>query len=238
MSDSFIQFEDRESDFPVIDRVWRSHSLRAGTFCSIAASYWGIVVSRLAGQTLITVRGPETKGTLAECPADGEWVGACFKLGAYMPLLPAGPMRDRNDVTLPQAGSRSFWLDGHAWEYPDFDNIETFVGRLVRQGLIVVDRSIEAVQQGETVSATRRTQQRRFLRAAGITHATIRQIDRARLATQRLRAGAAILDVVHDAGYFDQAHLTRSLRRLVGLTPGQIASGRQQLSLLYNTPAS
>jgi len=40
---------------------------------------------------------------------------------------------------------------------------------------------------------------------------------------------------VHDAGYFDQPHLTRSLRRLTGQTPRQISSNETQLSFLYKT---
>jgi transcriptional regulator GlxA family with amidase domain len=51
-----------------------------------------------------------------------------------------------------------------------------------------------------------------------------------------LRDGAAPLaDVAVDTGYFDQAHLTRSLRHFIGQTPAQIARGQEQLSLLYNT---
>jgi AraC-like DNA-binding protein len=49
-----------------------------------------------------------------------------------------------------------------------------------------------------------------------------------------LKQGHPILDVVHEAGYYDQAHLTRSLQRFVGQTPARIAQGREQLSLLYN----
>jgi hypothetical protein len=36
-------------------------------------------------------------------------------------------------------------------------------------------------------------------------------------------------------GYFDQAHLTRSLTRLIGQTPGRIVKAEQQLSFLYKT---
>ena len=75
------------------------------------------------------------------------------------------------------------------------------------------------------------------MRATGITHSAIRQINRARRAAQRLKAGALILDVVDEVGYYDQAHHTHALQRLVGLTPAQIARGQEQLSLLYNTPA-
>jgi methylphosphotriester-DNA--protein-cysteine methyltransferase len=70
-----------------------------------------------------------------------------------------------------------------------------------------------------------------------MTSGSIRQIQRARRATAQLQRGAAIADVAQDAGYYDQAHLTRSLKRFVGQTPAQVARGEAQLSLLYNTLA-
>ena len=68
-----------------------------------------------------------------------------------------------------------------------------------------------------------------------MSHAALRQIERARLATLMLRDGMSPVDVAVEAGYFDQAHLTRSLRRLIGLTPGAIAREERQLSFLYKT---
>ena len=230
-----ITFEDRPSDSPLIERVWRSHSKRAGTFHSMAASNWVMVVTRLAGRTFLTVRGPETRATSADCPADGEWIGVYFKLGTFMPRLPNCILRDRNDVTLPEASSRSFWLNGSAWEYPSFDNIETFVTRLVKKGLIDTDPHVQAVLHGQPRRLSQRTEQRHFLRATGMTQATIRQIERARHAANLLRNGSPIAAVAQDAGYFDQAHLTRSLKHFVGQTPSQIIRGEEQLSLLYNT---
>jgi hypothetical protein len=40
------------------------------------------------------------------------------------------------------------------------------------------------------------------------------------------------------AGYYDQAHLTRTLKRLIGLTPAKIVSEERQLSFPYNTSAA
>jgi methylphosphotriester-DNA--protein-cysteine methyltransferase len=57
-----------------------------------------------------------------------------------------------------------------------------------------------------------------------LTLGAIKQIDRAYKATALLDAGATILDVVTQAGYADQAHLTRSLIRFMGQTPGRIAT--------------
>ena len=231
----FLIFEDRPSDSPFVERVWRSHSERAGTFHSIAACHWEMVVTRHEGRTSLTVRGPETKATTADCPADGEWFAIRFKLGTFMPLLPPGDLRDRNDVTLPDATSRSFWLNGSAWEYPDFENAETFVKRLVHDGLIAVDPSVTAALRGQPQELTVRTAQRHFLRATGLTHSAIRQIERARHATNLLKQGVSILDAVYEAGYYDQAHLTRSLRRLIGQTRHRFIRAEQQLSFLYNT---
>lgn len=193
-----------------------------------------MVVTRLQGRVLLTVRGPETKATLAVCPAQGEWVGLLFKLGTFMPLMRAGDLRDRNDVTLPNATSRSFWLNGSAWDFPTFENAETFVQQLVRRGLIQTDRTVEGAIRGELQGITTRTEQRRLLRATGLTRGAIHQIERARRAVGLLRQGRTILDVVHEAGYYDQAHLTRSLQRFAGLSPARITQRSGQLSLLYN----
>jgi len=231
----FIIFEDRPSDSPFVERVWRCHSERAGTFHSMAASHWEMVVTRHQGRIFLTVRGPETKATMADCPAEGEWVAIRFKLGTFMPLLRATDLRDRRDVTLPEVTARSFWLNGSAWEYPDFENAETFVKRLVDDGLIAVDRSVVSALEGQRRELSIRSAQRHFLQATGITHSAIRQIERARHATNLLRQGVAILDTVHLADYFDQAHLTRSLKYLIGQTPAQIIRAEEQLAFLYKT---
>jgi len=234
----FIHFEDRPSDSPLVERVWRSHSERSGRFHSMASCNWGMVVTRLRGETHFTVRGPETMATIADCPAEGDWVGVHFRLGTYMPSFPTGRLRNRNDVTLPSASSRTFHLSGSAWEYPTYENIDTFVQRLVKRGLIVSDPHVAAALDAVAhPDASRhgsvRTAQRRVMNATGLTCAAIRQIERARRATELLQRGATILEVTHDLGYFDQAHLTRSLTRFIGQTPAQVARGVEQLSLLY-----
>jgi hypothetical protein len=193
-----------------------------------------MVVTRLKGKTFLTVRGPETKATMADCPPQGEWFGVLFKLGTFMPLMRSVDLRDRNDITLPNATARAFWLNGSAWEFPNFENMETFVNRLVRSGLIRGDRMVDRALRGEPQDVTTRTEQRRVLQVTGLTRGAIHQIERARRATCLLRQGTPILDVVHEAGYYDQAHLTRSVQRFIGQTPARIVQGQEQLSFLYN----
>jgi AraC-like DNA-binding protein len=230
-----ILFQERTSDSPFIERVWRCHSERGGRFISIAAGNFEMALTRLRGKTFLTLRGPETKATAIDCPIEGEWLGIRFKPGTFMPELLPGSLRDHNDAVLPDASSRSFWLSGSVWQYPDFDNAELFVHRLAKAGVITRDPMIDDILKRQPTMLSLRTEQRHFLRATGITYATFRQIERARYTTILLKEGVSIVDAVHSAGYFDQAHLTRSLGHLIGQTPTRIAQHENQLSFLYKT---
>ena len=230
-----LGFEDRPSDSPLIERVWRSRSDQGGPFVSIAESRFEMCVTRRQGETCITLRGPETKASLAQCPPDGEWLGIRFTVGTFMPGLTPGEVRDRRDAMLPGASSRAFWLQGSAWEYPDFDNADTFVARLVRRGLVVRDPIVDDVIRRQVRPHALRSAQRHFRRATGLSHREVAQIERARHAVALLRQGLPILDVVHAAGYYDQADLTRALRLRAGQTPGELRRHSAQLSFLYKT---
>jgi hypothetical protein len=230
-----LNFEERPSDSPFIERVWRAWSERAGSFLSIASPHCEMVVTRCRGEVFLTLRGPETKATIAECPADGEWIGIRFTLGTFVPHLLPATLSDRRDVTFPDATGHSFWLRGSAWDYPSFSDAEVFVTRLARQGLITRNPIVEQMLDGDPRAFPRRTGQRRFLQATGLTQRAVRQIQRARHATNLLTEGTSILDAVHEAGYFDQPHLTRALKHLVGQTPREIAQAKTQLSFLYKT---
>jgi AraC-like DNA-binding protein len=109
------------------------------------------------------------------------------------------------------------------------------VARLAKAGVIVRDPAVGAALEGEWRGLTRRSAQRHFLHATGLTQRTHRQIERAREAARRLKEGASIADVVGEGGYFDQAHLTRSLRRWIGEAPARLQRQPRQLSLLYGT---
>ncbi|MCI0556263.1 MAG: helix-turn-helix domain-containing protein, partial [Anaerolineae bacterium] len=157
-------------------------------------------------------------------------------LGTFMPHLPASNLVD-GDVNLPDASSKSFWLNGSAWQFPDYDNADTFVDRLVRDGLLVRDPVIETALQGQLKDLSIRTARRHFLRTTGLTQGAVHQIERARYAAVLLQQGVSILDAVYEAGYFDQPHMTRSLKYFIGQTPTQIMgkSEAEQLSFLYKT---
>ena len=214
-------FEGRPSDSPFVDSVWRTQSADGGSFISLAESHWGMVITRQRSRITLTVRGPETKAEPAPVPEYADIFGISFKLGAFMPHLPARNLVDR-ELVLPEARSQSFWLDSSVWQFPDFENVDTFIDRLVRRELLVFEPIVEAALQDQLQDVSIRSVQRRFLRATGLTHVAVRQIERARQAMSLLQHGVSILDTVYTLGYFDQAHLTRSLKYLVGQTPAQI----------------
>jgi len=227
--------EDRPSDSPYVERVWRAHSEGGGSFLSVAEYRSELVVTRHQGRVTVTVRGPETRVSRLSYPPDAQWRGIRLKPGAFLPSLPTAELVD-GGVTLPSATNASFWLDGSAWPAPDYDNADTFVAWLVRGGLLVIDPTIPAALRGEPTDASLRTIQRRFLQATGVTRSAARQIERARYASLLLKRGESIADATHEAGYFDQPHLTRSLKRLIGQTPGELLrDGSEELSFLYKT---
>ena len=228
----------RLSDSPFVDTIWRSHSeSRAASFLSMADSHWGMVVTRHRGRSTLTVRGPETKATPSLSLEDADLLGILFKPGAFMPGLPPQMVMDRRDLDLPQSTTRTFRLNSSAWEFPNYENADTFVAWLAKDGLLAFDPVVGDALGGQQPETSVRTVQRRFLQATGLTQGAMYQIDRARDAVILLKQGVSILDTVDQAGYFDQPHLTRSLKRLIGLTPAQIINQNrpERLSFLYKT---
>ena len=225
--------EERPSDSSFIQAIWRNQSERSKSFISTAGTHWEMVLMRHKGQSTITVRGPETKATPADLPADAEWLGITFKLGTFLPDFLSGGLLDRQDVNLPVATGTSFWLYGSTWEFPTYENADTFVNRLVRAGLLVRDPLVDDVMQGYPLDLSPRTLQYRFQRATGLTRKAARQIQRAWQATVLLEQGCPILDTTYQLGYFDQSHLTNSLRRYMGQTPAQISQAVQPDALRF-----
>jgi AraC-like DNA-binding protein len=214
--------EEQPSGTPFVEKIWYTQSDRSGSFTSVASNHWEMVITGFQGKTNLTVRGPETKATPAACPPDAEFLGIVFKPGVFMPHLPLKQLLDRKDMTLPEATSQSFWLRGSTWQFPDFENADTFVARLIDQELLVREPVVQTVLQNRPLAISPRSVQRRFLHATGLTRSTFEQIERARQAAALLERKISIADVVYRAGYADQPHLTRSLKRFIGQTPGQI----------------
>jgi methylphosphotriester-DNA--protein-cysteine methyltransferase len=138
-----------------------------------------------------------------------------------VPQFPPGSFID-GTIHLPGVSGRSFSLCHSTWQFPNFENADTFVDQLARAGVLVQDSLLNAVHHGHSQSLSLRAVQYRVLRSTGLSRRTIRQIERARYATTLLKQGVSILDTAYAAGYSGQSHLTRSLKHFMGHTPSEI----------------
>lgn len=231
-----LEVEHRSSESPYVERVWRSSSDGGGRMMSTATAHGELVFWEQRGQVSAAIRGPETRAGAAPVPEDATFFGITLALGTSMPHLPMPRLVD-GEIGLPDTTRRTFRLLGSAWRRPDYNNAEAFVQRLVREGVLVADPVVAATLRGEPSDVSKRTLQRRFLAATGLSREAVRQIDRARLAAALLREGVPVADVVFRLGYFDQPHLARSLSRYIGRTATQLkpANASMALSLLYET---
>ena len=218
---TLFSIEETELISPFVEKIWRTRSEPTEEFISVAANYSQLVFTKQNGRTFVTIRGPETKPTIVPIPQDAEFIGIQFRPGVYIPGFPSQQLVDRS-FTLPESGRQSFRLNASVVEVPVYHNVDAFIEHLAREGLLVRDPIVEVVLNGEVRDTSARSIQRRFLKATGLTQGTFRQIQRARHAAQMLDRGFSILETVQQAGYSDQAHLTRSLRRFIGPTPAHI----------------
>ena len=219
--DLFCDYRERGSDSPLVERVQQGRVAFTGSTIRPAEIHWHIVLARYRGEARVVLAGPLTSSGVVSVPEGAEILWIKLRLGAFMPHLPARHMLD-TETTLPGAASDSFWLHGSAWQFPDYENVDTFVSRLAAEEVLVHDPLVNEVLQDRPPELSVRTIRHRFLRATGLTQGQIRQFERAQRAASVLQQGATILDTVFEAGYSDQPHLTRSLKRWIGHTPAQL----------------
>ena len=221
-----IVYEQRRSDSPYVEAVTHGRTESDGSTVRPAESRWHMVVIRQDGGARALAVGPLTGAGVASWTSGAEILWIRFALGTFMPHMPARSLLDA-EMVLPDATSKSFWLAGSAWPFPDHENVEAFVERLVREGVLARDPVVGATSTGRPQQGlSPRTLRHRFLRATGLAQGAVLQVERANRAAALLRQGVLIPDVVHQEGYFDQSHMTRSLKRWVGRTPARIATAR------------
>jgi hypothetical protein len=216
-----VIYQERPSESPFVQTIWQTQATQDGCNVVVADSSWDMLLFQREGKMQLSVWGAMTKATPIAHDEGSECLGIRFKLGTVMPHLSTNNLLDAG-IALPEAASHSFWLSGSTWEFPTYENVDTFVARLVREGLIVRDPVVDAVLQGQTETVPLRSLQRHFVQTTGLTYKAIQQIERAQQAAALLGRGLSILDTSDQLGYFDQAHMTNSLKRFVGQTPAQI----------------
>src|SRR3989304_1132224 len=118
-------YEQRCSDSPYLETVIRGRTVGEGATVRPSEVHWHLVFVKYKGQSHSVFVGPLATAGVVSYRDGAEILWIKFRLGSFMPhLLP----RDFQDVetSLPGAASQSFWLKGCAWQFPDYDNVETF----------------------------------------------------------------------------------------------------------------
>jgi len=221
-----IIHEQRLSDSPYVEAVTHGWTIREGSTIRPSECNWHMVFVKEHGRTHSLVVGPLATAGVASWGEGAEILWIKFKLGVFMPHLPVRDLLD-SEKSLPEAACKSFWLKSSAWQFPDFENADTFVNRLIHDEILVLDPVVDATLQNQLLDISSRTMRHHFLRAAGLTRSRISQMKQAQQAMALLQQGVSILDAVHKAGYFDQPHLTRALKQFIGYTPAQISQASQ-----------
>ena len=220
-------FEERASDSPYIEAVWRGGAGKAYAPVCPASSQWHLLFLKQHDRLKIFVQGPLTRATPVTQPEGTEWFGVTFPLGTFLPFLSIKNLLDEQAV-LPLTARTSFHLAGSSWHVPDYENVEAFIERLVCQNVLVSDPVVKAVLAHQPLEMSQRTMRRRFALATGLPYKTIAQIERARHATVLLEQGVPLIDAAYQVGYADQSHMTRALKHFIGYTPALIAHAENE----------
>ena len=230
-----MRFEHRgtDTDSRVLDRVWRTRTDASTVMKSAARTSIHLIIARTEGVLSVGLRGPETRVTTAPVPAQTEYLGVRFAMGAILRSHPTASVVDGYAPLLVHDGGKIV-LGGQEWEVPTYENVEDFVRNLSDAGLLA-----PSVLDSESCRQSRnseRTRQRTYRAVTGLSRSAVAQIDRANAAATMLRAGDHWARVVNALGFFDQAHLAHVLQRFVGLTAGDLQSGNPTpMSFLYKT---
>ena len=160
-----------------MESITHGFTLSDGSAVRPSEIHWHMVLVRVESRVHTIVTGPLKTSGVASWGADAEILWIKFKLGTYLPRLPFKHFVDHETPLPVAAGSR--WLDGSAWQFPNYENADTFVDQLMRREILMRDPVVDAALCDQPLDMASRTLRHRFLRSTGLTQSRIRQYERA-----------------------------------------------------------
>jgi AraC-like DNA-binding protein len=201
---------------------------------------------------VLCVAGPDTHWRMVQMPAGSSIVAVRFRPGAARLLfgdMPASEARDQQvdladlwgarqvrELTERLGEAESPWAAANLLQsavlarLPRSGDVDPVVRAAVR--VLNAPRPAPVTVVADRFGLSERQLRRRFLTAVGYGPKTLEGVFRVRRAislseiTSSDGARLRPADVATKAGYADQAHLTREMRRLTGMTPGELRVGR------------
>ncbi|HLR94800.1 MAG TPA: helix-turn-helix domain-containing protein [Jiangellaceae bacterium] len=180
----------------------------------------------------LTIAGPDTVAHLTDDSPDSRYTGLRFApgLGPRFFGVPAEPLRDQRvplDAVWPAAHVKRLTAALVDSPNPGLALEEAAVARLADAGSAdpVLGEVARVAARGEPVAATalrlglsERQLHRRCLVGFGYGAKQLHRIVRMNRALDLARAGVPLADTATQVGYADQAHLSRDVRALAGVS--------------------
>lgn len=214
-------WEQRASPIPEIRTVWRAYVEEAADYIDEASEHWGLsFIRRPDGSLAAELAGPR----ITSAHAGESYWGVELAADVVIPGVDKALLRGAIAELLVVDGQVA--LGGCRCRVPGWEELESFVARLVADGVLVADADIRRALNGDDRGLSRRSWQRRFWSITGLRRKEIERLDRARRACHLLSEGVPPPEVALALEYADQAHLTRELRRIRGETPARIRSAK------------
>lgn len=209
-------YEQNVSPLPYVQYVWRAEEVADGeAYDDPGKDTWGIAFTKKPdGEILAELLGPSFHHRQVDSALGHIYWGVEFYLHVTMRGIDKKKLLGQF-IQLPVREGQ-FFIGNDAYDIPRFEDLEVFCERLAEQGTLYDD-----VYDAARLAASERTRQRQHLAHTGMTRKQLEQLQRAYYAAELLVAGKAPTDVASEAGYADQAHMTRSLKLLLGKTPSQ-----------------
>lgn len=216
-----FSYRDRTIDSPLVKNVWHTVAEKDGTYLAAIDGCWDIIITKYQGKQIITANGQGTHAVNIPYKAGTEALGISFTAGATLQGLSGQDLLKQPRSLTPNTNS-TIWLGQEPFEVPTFENIEQFIAQLLEKGILQENKVVGSLLQGSPLAMSLRSTQRHFLKTTGLTPYFFHQIQRAQQAVMLLQKGLPIAQVGLEVGYTDQAHMTKALKQLIGLTPTQI----------------
>ncbi|MDX2776056.1 AraC family transcriptional regulator [Streptomyces caniscabiei] len=214
-------YEQRILASSLVHLVWRAVAKYDGTYSDPANEYWSIgFVRHVDGATSADVYGPSLVPRTVDSHQGEAYWGIEFHAHVAIRHVDKGDILN-SDTPLFVEDAHVF-LAGHRYSVPAYDELEAFAVRLEKDGVLVNNQRILRAIQGDERGFSERSRQRHFRTTTGLNKKQIEQLRRARRAFYLLQQGYSATEAAQNAGYADQAHMTRSFKVLRGETPARI----------------
>lgn len=214
--------QSRKSENPYIDTVWQTKNIADGVYIATPDGSWDLIVAiDETGAKFMLLAGQATKPAKIPYKAGTGSIVISFAPGAYMPYYPANELLD-NAIMLTNFDDEHFILAGHTFAFPTFDNAEELVEKLVKVNILKNDNVVQSELHGKPKAMSVRGKQRHFSQTTGMTKKYLDQIKQAQKAVSLLKQGKKPIEAAMEAGYTDQPHLAKSLRKIMDSKPSEI----------------